>query len=125
VIVKRQQPPLAGSRSAVVLAQREAEKKAAPLVSLTSAGIAALRRIATDTRGNATETQQRRLLRAFKSGPLSSIDSREHLDVLAFSARVAELELFGHRFARRWVLQATAMGRTHRVVQIALTKGEG
>lgn len=117
-------PQLLDSRTRVVLAHIEREKKAAPLVTLTRARIAALRRIALDARGNTAMTQHRRLLRAFRGGPLSSIDSREHLDVLALPARVAELEQAGHHFSRRWVLQVTAMGRTHRVVQIALVGAE-
>ena len=112
------------SRKAVALAERRAERMSAPLVTRTAARIAALRRIALVARGNSAETQHRRLLRAFRGGPLTSIDGREHLDVLAFPARVSELEQAGHRFVRCWVLQVTSMGRTHRVVQITLVSKE-
>lgn len=109
-------------RTEVILARRRRERSEAEVVALSVGRINALRRIANHHGGNSTNSQHRRLLRAFAGGPLTVIDAREHLDILAFHARVAGLQAQGHRFARRWVLQVTGQGHGHRVVQIALTR---
>lgn len=101
---------------------RDEDRAAARPVQRTAHRIAELHRLRDLMRGNVRERQHQRLRRAFRGGPLTVIDAREHLDVLAFSARVAELEAAGHRFSRAWVIQTTGAGHAHRVVQIALVK---
>jgi hypothetical protein len=84
--------------------------------ALTQARRAELAGILCTSRGSSADTQCARLLQALRSGPLTSVTAREHLDVLALAARLAELRQRGHSFAGEWVLQVTQHGRLHRVV---------
>lgn len=93
-----------------------------PLVQPSRARVAELRAIERRARSSATEVQHRRLIRALKTAPLTVIDANEYLGVLQFWARVTELKEAGHLFRRRWVRQITGLGRTRRVVEIALVK---
>jgi hypothetical protein len=98
-------------------------KPAMPLVARSQTRVADLRRIARGVVGLAAEMQHRRLLRAFRSGPLTVVDARL-LDVMSFHARLIELQDAGYRFTRRWVLQSTDTGRTHKVVEVALVRSK-
>lgn len=58
-------------------------------------------------------------------GPLSTLEARRQLDVLAPAARIKELRDFGHEIATTWAMEPTDSGRLHRVARYVLVTAQG
>lgn len=116
------------SRTAVINAarQREAQaKRAAPIERTSAAKIAALEAIRDGAPGLASETQEKRLLEALASWPVTTFEAMRYLDVYHVPARVMGLRARGHSIATIWVKTPTEAGELHRVGQYVLTRGAG
>jgi hypothetical protein len=70
--------------------------------------------------GAGGDTQARRLLRALRTGPITSQEARHYLDVIHPAGRIKTLRDQGHVIDTRWVLQLSACGRPHRVGEYVL-----
>lgn len=70
----------------------------------------------------AREQQRRLLLAALRSGPISTIEAREQLNVIHPAARVMELRADGHRIVTTWSFEPDAWGRPHRVARYVLMR---
>lgn len=65
--------------------------------------------------------QDRRLLVALRTGPVSSIQAANDLDIVHPPSTVRRLRRFGHHIATHWTYQATDAGRPpHRVAKYVL-----
>lgn len=107
-----------GSRAAVAAVQRKREQEArqkAPIEVTPIDRRTRLLQLLRDNKGNATDTQCRRVLLALESGPCTSLELRRYLDVIQVSTRVHELRKRGFEIETMWVQQATDAGKLHRV----------
>ncbi len=113
------------SRTAVVLAARQATRRAAWRdVYVTSAQrVCRLLEIFRSRAGVDADTQKARLILALQEGPLTTLEARRHLDVMAVSARIADLRQDGHVILTNTVLQASDLGRTRLIGQYVLVEG--
>ena len=68
----------------------------------------------------AVAAQQRRLLAALRQSPLTTLEAREHLDILHPAARVMELREQGYVITTHRTMQTNAQGNVHRVAQYVL-----
>ncbi len=67
--------------------------------------------------------QDRRLLVALRTGPLSSIQAANDLDIVHPPSTIRRLRRDGHMIVTDWTFQATEPGRLpHRVAQYVLLK---
>ena len=73
--------------------------------------------------GNSAEAQRARLLDALRIGPVTTLEARRELDIMAPAARVMELRGLGHQIATIWARQPTHCGKLHRVARYVLTGG--
>ena len=65
--------------------------------------------------------QDRRLLLALRTGPVSSIQAANDLDIVHPPSTVRRLRRVGHDIATHWTYQATDAGRPpHRVAKYVL-----
>lgn len=74
----------------------------------------------TDLRATAREQQRRRLLAALQSGPVSTLEARERLNVMHPAGRVMELRELGCKIVTTWTREPDAWGRLHRVGRYVL-----
>lgn len=75
---------------------------------------------------NDARAQRARILKWLQGGrALSTLDAREHLDVLHPAMRVLELRAKGHNITTQWQRQETVSGRRHRVALYVLRPGAG
>lgn len=77
----------------------------------------------TDHNGNTAQAQRARLLDALRTGPVTTLEARRQLDIMAPAARVMELRGLGHQITTVWTLQPTDCGKLHRVAMYVLTGG--
>ncbi|MFM0334762.1 helix-turn-helix domain-containing protein [Paraburkholderia strydomiana] len=70
--------------------------------------------------GNSADDQRARLLEALQAGPLTTLEIRSRLDILAPAPRVFELRHMGKNIVTTWTEQPTDGGRMHRVASYAL-----
>lgn len=115
------------SRAGVVHRERERQRLSrqhAPLHVTSPARIQRLRGLLDRDRGAAAESQRARILSALRGGPLTTIEIRQYLDVLAVGARIWELvHLHDHRIVMQWVVQVSPAGHRHRVAMYTLMRG--
>jgi hypothetical protein len=112
-----------GSREYVVQRQRIKDKIAklkAPFHATPAERRARLLRLLREDPGAGGDTQARRLLRALRTGPITSQEARHYLDVIHPAGRIKTLRDQGHVIDTRWVLQLSACGRPHRVGEYVL-----
>lgn len=65
--------------------------------------------------------QDRRLLVALRTGPVSSIEAANELDIVHPPSTVRRLRNYGHKIVTAWTYQATEPGRPpHRVAKYVL-----
>jgi len=70
---------------------------------------------------NSAASQRQRILAWLKSSrALSTLEARQHLDVLHPAARVMELRQAGHNIATHWRTDHNGRGRPHRVASYVL-----
>lgn len=108
------------SRSIVIGVYREQDRQKklnAPMERTTANRRARLMRILKNMRGNATETQSKRMLLAIEGGGLTTHEARTYLDILCPTARVAELRRAGHEIDTIWCRQITGAGSLHTVAK--------
>ena len=72
---------------------------------------------------NSAEAQRQRVHAHLYLRSLSTIESREQLDVLHPAARIMELRKRGYNIETHWVTEPTECGRLHRVAQYILAQG--
>lgn len=72
---------------------------------------------------NSTEAQRQRLLAALRRRPVTTIEARRDLDIMAPAPRIFELRQRGFQIVTIWAHQATDCGREHRVALYVLIKG--
>lgn len=111
------------SRTAVVLASREAERRAewrSPPHVTSGATKQRLLKIFADQSSIDGDTQKKRLLIALTEFDVTTLEARRYLDVQAVSARIRNLKGDGHMIVTTRVLQATELGRTRIVAQYKL-----
>jgi hypothetical protein len=73
---------------------------------------------------NGRDAQAARLLAALHElGNVTTAEARDCLDIVAPSARVAELRAAGHSIATLWTVQHSAAGRAHRCARYVLARG--
>ena len=72
---------------------------------------------------NSTEAQRQRLLAALRRRPVTTIEARRDLDIMAPAPRIFELRQRGFQIVTIWAHQATDCGREHRVARYVLIKG--
>ena len=74
-----------------------------------------------DINGNSTAAQQQRLLSALRKQPLTTIEIRRNLDIIAPAPRVFELRhKYGYDILTHWKYEPTDCGKLHRVALYAL-----
>lgn len=61
------------------------------------------------------DAQRARLLDRLRIGPVSTIEARRSLEILAPAARVMELRAMGHSIDTVWTHEQTDTGVSHRV----------
>ena len=122
-------PGVGNRTSPVLVAQsiiaRDPDQSAAwvgDLYTTLPARAAALQRIFEQSGSTATNTQLGRLLTALRTGPLTTLEARRYLDVLAVSARMCDLQDAGHRIVAGWIKQCSDLGRSRRVKQYFLLR---
>lgn len=116
-----------GSRAAVVAMLRNRDHHArlhAPKEHTPPERRARLLELLRDHKGNAIDTQARRVLLALEGGPATTIELRRYLDVMQVSTRIHELRNDGHQIDTVWVQQDTDAGKTHRVALYVLRARE-
>ncbi len=64
--------------------------------------------------------QRAAILSRLKRGPLTSIDARERMGILAPATRIFELRVQGHQIDTRLCLFNDAQGRRHKVAEYTL-----
>jgi hypothetical protein len=73
---------------------------------------------------NSTKSQCARLLAALMKGPVTTIDARRLLDIMAPAARVFTLRhRFGKNIVTTWLDDMTTEGGVHRVARYVLLDG--
>ena len=72
---------------------------------------------------NSTEAQRQRLLAALRRRPVTTIEARRDLDIMAPAPRIFELRQRGFQIVTIWAHQATDCGWEHRVTRNVLIKG--
>lgn len=70
--------------------------------------------------GNSSEAQRQRLLTALAVAPVSTIEARRDLDILAPAPRVFELRARGYRVDTVRIVQQTECGKRHSVALYVL-----
>lgn len=121
----RDVPTPVDSRSAVVAAQRRAEREAQLAAQVVGTPLwkrSAFKELLASTPGVATETQCSRVLRALKLAPTTRMEFSRHLDVQHAAARILQLKKAGHEIAGVWVRQLSEHGRLHRTMQYQLIR---
>lgn len=112
-----------GSRESVAQRQRVKDKAAKlkpPFHATPAERRARLLRLLREDPGAGGDTQARRLLRALRTGPITSHEARHYLDVIHPAGRIKTLREQGYIIDTRWVLQLSACGRPHRVGEYVL-----
>lgn len=116
-----------GSRAAVVAMLRNRNRNRdrhvrlhAPKEHTPPERRARLLQLLRDHKGNAADTQARRVLLALEGGPATTIELRRYLDVMQVSTRIHELRSDGHQIDTVWVQQETDAGKPHRVALYVL-----
>lgn len=72
---------------------------------------------------NSTKAQRQRLLAALRRCPVTTIEARRDLDIMAPTPRIFELHQRGFQIVTIWAHQATDCRRDHRVARNMLIKG--
>ena len=98
------------------------EKARAPLVITSPARRAELLQLRDEYAGVSTETQRALLLRALSTGPVTTIEAGECLDMRHPCGRARDLILAGHHIVMGWVQQPTQRGTLHTVGEYTLIK---
>ncbi|MDE2398355.1 MAG: hypothetical protein KGM91_23220 [Burkholderiales bacterium] len=75
--------------------------------------------------GCGTDTQADRLLRALRTGPVTTHEARQYLDLPCPASRVLALRQRGYEFEKRWIVQAGPAGWFHKYVEYRLTGSGG
>ena len=74
---------------------------------------------------NSLIVQRARLLRRLKIEPVTTIQARHELDILAPAPRIYELRhKFGHNILTYWQVEETPEGKPHRVALYVLLSGK-
>jgi len=84
--------------------------------------IEALEAIKAETKGNDANTQAKRFLKALQVvGPITTIEARRHLDILAPAARIFELRYRQNQnITMTWFHEHTESGVRHRIGRYTL-----
>ncbi len=72
---------------------------------------------------NSTEAQRQRLLASLRRSPVTTIEARRDLDIMAPAPRIFELRQRGFQIVTIWAHQVTDCGRKHLVARYVLSKG--
>lgn len=72
---------------------------------------------------NSAESQRQRLLSHLYQDPLTTLQAREQLDIMAPAARVMELRKRGYDIETVWVWDLSPCGKPHRVARYILQQG--
>jgi len=111
------------SRTSVIQAQRRAEREAqlkAQVVGTSLSKRQAFKELLAATPGVGTESQNSRMLRALRIGPVTRMECARYLDMQHAAARVLQLKHAGHEISGEWVRQLSEHGRLHRTKQYRL-----
>lgn len=74
---------------------------------------------------NSTESQKKRLLVCLKRKPITTIEARHKLDILAVAARIFELRhCLGYNIKTFWKYAKNPGGGEHRVANYVLMPGK-
>jgi len=74
-----------------------------------------------DISSNSTKAQQQRLLEALKKQPMTTIEIRRELDIIAPAPRIFELRhIYGYNIITHWKYEHTDCGKLHRVALYVL-----
>lgn len=123
-VMARAASAAAGSRTSMIEAQRAAEREALRSAKLIITPIwkeVELKEVLRQSPGTGTETQNGRVLRAFrKVGSLTRMEMLRFLDVQHGPARVLGLRQAGHNISGVWVRQLSEHGVSHRTMQYTL-----
>lgn len=86
--------------------------------------IEALEAIKAENTGNDANTQAKRFLKALQAvGPITTIEARRHLDILAPAARIFELRYRQNQnIVMTWLHEFTESGVRHRIGRYTLVK---
>ena len=86
--------------------------------------IEALQAIPRNNKGNDADTQAKRLLIALKTlGSITTLEARQHLDILALAARIFHLRnMEGHEIPLTWEHIFTEVGEKHRIGRYSYLK---
>ena len=71
---------------------------------------------------NSAESQRKRLLSHLYHAPLTTLQARERLDIMAPAARVMELRKRGHDIKTVWTWDLSPSGKAHRVARYILQR---
>lgn len=71
---------------------------------------------------NRNQAQRGRILEWLRSESLTTLQAREHLDIMHPAGRVKELKAQGHDIKTEWAVEHTAKGK-HRVGRYVLLMG--
>ena len=95
-------------------------KECAPLAG--EAKVKQLRAIREKYKGETASTHGRRILDALRIGPLSTFEARKYLDVPHPAGRVQELRQAGNEIDTWQTVEASDVGRPHRIALYVLRK---
>jgi len=76
----------------------------------------------TISQGNSIEAQRRRVIAWLSRASLTTLEARQHLDVMHPAARVFELRQMGYDIQTVWVEHLSAAGNFHRVGKYILKR---
>ena len=113
------------SRTIVIEHEREADRLAklnARTVNTSPARRARLMALLAAVPGTGSDTQAGRMLRALRSGPITSHEARQFLDVIHPAGRVKSLRDSDYEIVTRWVVQLSACGSPHRIGEWSLIR---
>lgn len=71
---------------------------------------------------NSAAAQRQRILAWLQSAPLTTLQARQHLDILHPAARVMELRRLGYDIETIWVEDLSQAGKFHRVARYILRR---
>ena len=77
----------------------------------------------TNVTDTSSDAQRVRLLAALKTGPITTLEARQSLNVLHPAGRIQELRNLGYRIVTHWQTDYTSEGYRHRVAKYVLRGG--
>ena len=73
-----------------------------------------------DLKDTSTTAQRQRLIEALREAPLTTLEIRKELDILAPAPRIFELRRDGHEIATQWLTVETYPKARHRIARYVL-----